>query len=98
MITVKKAVQSATQYLIDVFPGIKDVQLEEVELSDDEATWQVTLSFLRPIPFEPVSPLNAAASIAASVLGGTKYERLYKFVTVDAKTGKCQSIKIRQLQ
>lgn len=87
MINVKEAVARATQYMGEVFHDLHDLQLEEVELSDDDAQWYITLSYLRPEPLEsPLAPL------------GRKYERVYKQIVVDAQTGECQSIKIRQLQ
>lgn len=98
MITVKDAVARASKYLSDVFPGIVDLQLEEVELSDNETNWSVTLSYLRPVPLDTLSPFEEATKLYAQLLGGTKYERVYKLVSVDAASGDCHSIKIRQLQ
>ena len=89
MISVKEAVSRASQYLGEVFDDLNYLRLEEVERSDDDSQWYVTLSYLLPEP--PDSPL-------ASFHLGKKYERVYKQVVVDANSGQCQSIKIRQLQ
>lgn len=52
LVDVKTAVRAAVKYFQDlqeVFaigsPPYRDLRLEEVELSEDEATWLVTLSF-----------------------------------------------------
>ena len=97
MINVKEAVKQASQYVRDVFPTVEDLQLEEVEIANGDGNWNVTLSYLRPVQFDSFSPLSAA-KIVGEMLGGQKYERVYKVVAVDAISGKCQSIKIRQLQ
>lgn len=47
MIDVKQAVEQAVRYMADL-PGmgaVYGVQLEEVELSEDEAEWIITLSY-----------------------------------------------------
>jgi hypothetical protein len=47
MLDVKQAVDIASQYLIALFAdkAISNIQLEEVELSEDEKHWLITLSF-----------------------------------------------------
>ena len=47
MIDVKQAVDIASQYLMSLFADRlpSDIQLEEVELSEDEKYWFITLSF-----------------------------------------------------
>jgi hypothetical protein len=52
LVDVKTAVRAAVKYfqdLQDVFSGVslqyRDLRLEEVELSEDESIWLVTLSF-----------------------------------------------------
>ena len=51
MIDVKEAVRTAAKYLADLFAeeDISDIRLEEVQLSEDGQTWNVTLSFLRKV-------------------------------------------------
>jgi len=52
-VNVQLAVQTASNYLqsLEPFIGneITDVRLEEVELSEDEQFWLITLGFDRPI-------------------------------------------------
>jgi len=89
MIDVKEAVQQAKRYLTEIFSGEQPqlLRLEEVELSQDESTWRVTLSFV---------PGNAPGALAAA-LGVPSGSRDYKMVTVRATDGQVQSVKIRQL-
>jgi len=58
MIDVKQAVAIASQYLTELFPDKSpaNTQLEEVELSEDEKYWFVTLSFTGTI--QGVIPLG----------------------------------------
>jgi hypothetical protein len=49
MVDVKQAVDSATKYF-SALMTVYDTRLEEVELSDDERLWHVTLSALVSAP------------------------------------------------
>ncbi len=53
MIDVKQAVDIASQYLISLFAdkNPSNIQLEEVELSEDEKHWFITLSFTEMVLF-----------------------------------------------
>ena len=84
-IDVKKAVELAKGYLSDVLEvPVHLMLLEEVELSEDQQSWLITLSF--PDPSPSPNPLVAALR-----------EREYKVVRLQADTGKLVSIKIRRL-
>jgi hypothetical protein len=89
MISVKEAVKAATQFVADMFSAEnpQGLRLEEVELSQDERTWYVTLSFIRGITLGAMSAL----------LSGGSEGREYKTVTIRAADGVVQSVKIRQL-
>jgi hypothetical protein len=80
MIDVKKAVTAALTYAQEL--GRSGATLEEVDRSEDDRYWLVTLGFPRR--------LNDFA-----VLGGVKYEPDYKVFKVDAETGEVLSMKIR---
>jgi hypothetical protein len=84
-VSVKHAVQLAEQFVRDLYASgdIKGLRLEEVEMTEDEKGWLVTLSFLDP-------PSN---NISAFIQGNES--RQYKIVKIDARTGKCLSMKIR---
>lgn len=83
MIDVKHAVDAASNFLVGLYANntVADVRLEEVELSEDDKHWLITLSF---------------QSIAGPSLGIFN-KRQYKVFKVDADTGKVVSMKIREL-
>jgi hypothetical protein len=83
LVDVKRAVSKARDYLAEMLQIPPErLLLEEVELSEDDKFWLVTLSFPPP-----------AGSSFAVALGG----RVYKVVKIDAVTGEFESIKIRQV-
>ncbi len=48
MITVKEAAERAASYLAELVPLSAKPLVEEVELSNDRSTWNITLSYLTP--------------------------------------------------
>ena len=85
MIDVKEATDKAKEYLVSFFPDAENVQLEEVEMTEDKAHWFVTISY------EGVSN-----SVASSLLVGKTV--LYKIFKIDAKVGEVISMKIRNIK
>jgi len=85
MINVKEATDKAKAYLVSFFPDAENVQLEEVELTEDKAHWFVTISY------EGVSN-----SVASSLLVGKSV--LYKIFKIDAQLGEVISMKIRDIK
>ncbi len=85
MINVKEATDKAKEYLVSFFPDAENVQLEEVEMTEDKAHWFVTISY------EGVSN-----SVASSLLVGKTV--LYKIFKIDAKVGEVISMKIRDIK
>jgi len=85
MVPVKEAVGYAVQFLRSIYEGqtLHDIRLEEVEISDDEKAWHITLSFL---------PTAGDTSIEPFALPPT---RQYKLITVSTGTGAVRSMKIR---
>lgn len=73
---------------------LRDITLEEVELSEDEKFWQVTLSGLKPVP-PPPSALTSAQQLARILQPDE--ERIYKAFTIDAHTGSVKSMRIRKV-
>lgn len=87
MVDVKQAVAAVVAFVKDVLEPqrAKDILLEEVELSQkdgDHEVWSITISFPR------------ASTTLSDVLSNG---RDYKTFTVDAETGKVQSMRIREL-
>lgn len=101
MIDVKKAIAKAVEFLSDIFgsEGISGIRLEEVELSDAQDAWNITLSFVRRVPPNSVSsPLDVIRATQAAALGVVPMgEREYKVVSVDSGNGAPRSVKVRQL-
>ncbi len=92
MVSVKEAVASSIKYVKDLYPEepLNDLLLEEVELSDDEKFWLVTLGFTRKtIPYS-----HSALDLLTH---REDYERVYKVIKVKAEDGNPVSLKIRKL-
>ena len=85
MIDVKEATDKAKAHLASFFPDAENVQLEEVELTDDKAHWLITLSYE-----------GLSTSVASSMLVGKSL--LYKIFKLDAKQGDVISMKIRNIK
>jgi hypothetical protein len=84
MIDARKAAQIAQQYLRSVYPDkqFPNLQLEEVELTDDRKFWMITLSYVPPDAMVLVYPLP----------------REYKIFKIRAEDGEVVSMKIRQIK
>jgi len=89
IIDVKQAVTAAIQFLQRLFPDLPDLRLEEVELSEDGEEWLITLGFLVK------QPRTALENVLDPE--GVDWNRIYKLVRVDAKTGHAKSMKIRSV-
>jgi hypothetical protein len=87
MIDVKTAVAAAHKYVESVqdFISVKNLGLEEVELSSDKESWLITLGYDRPIE-----------NFTSMVYGGTS-QRVYKIFKISAESGEVESMKIREL-
>lgn len=92
-IELAQAVQIARSYLADAYRDQhpQGVLLEEVELSDDDAYWLITLGFDNP---HQRGPIAAAFDPLAEIMR-PREPRIYKTIKVDAKTGRVVSMKIR---
>ena len=89
MIDVKDAFESAKKYFKDMYgESIQGVALEEVELSDDESYWYITIGYMD----------------SSQLVGPTGYQfspfgpgRAYKIFKIDANNGKVMSMKVRNI-
>ncbi len=95
MVEVKEAVKSAVAYFKDLIADATNIRLEEVELSDDERSWSVTLSAQIP-GTEPETPAQIAAAFSDLFLKEEK-SRIYKMFTISAESGSVKSMKIRKV-
>jgi hypothetical protein len=82
-LTVQEAVSAAASYLKSLYPNVEGMLLEEVEITDDDRYWLVTLSFVA----------QSQSMVFPSMSG-----RKYKIVKLDRATGTVRSVKIRELE
>lgn len=95
IIDVKKAIQTAYSTINNYFDSrdFTDILLEEVELTDDDKYWLITISINVPIPRTTITPIDG-------FLGGDlikNYTRKYKIFKIEASTGIVKSMKIREI-
>lgn len=85
MVDARDAVKIAKSYFFDLFNDQSpiNVQLEEVERTDDGRFWRITIGYDR----------SSEAKDLRSILG--QIPRYYKVVTIDAATGQAESVKMR---
>ena len=90
MIEIKAAVQTAFALLDELYDTkkYKDKLLEEVHLSEDKASWLITIGFSRPVP-----SINIMESF-----GSKKYVRTFKQFRLDAETGQLILMTNRHLE
>ena len=94
MIDMKQAVQVAQDFCRTLYgqEQLTDFLLEEVELTEDEKFWLVTIGFsVQPLS----SGQTATGSSAASSSRGPAH--VYKTMKVDASSGRALSLKIKKL-
>jgi len=80
MVDVKEAAKISLEYIQELFSKdeIQDVSLEEVEISEDEKWWIVTIGFTKQMT-QPLNPMEA--------MSGPKYARSYKELKIDSENG-----------
>lgn len=90
-IDVKDAAKAAAEYFVELYPDTQysDLMLEEVELSEDEKHWLITLSYASQPPASHPSGLEK--------LFPKQDSRKYKIFKIDTATGKVEAMKIRKL-
>lgn len=92
-IDARQAANSAKSYLNSlsdiISKSLRDVRLEEVELSEDKEYWLITLSFNRPVSVEQQPVLD--------LVEGKQYQREYKIFKINAQDGEVESMKIRTI-
>ncbi|MHB1377602.1 MAG: hypothetical protein ACYCXB_09335 [Candidatus Humimicrobiaceae bacterium] len=88
MIDVKEAARISINYFSEI-PGYSEYAkssiIEEVELTEDEKYWLVTLGYKIPINEGPFDIMGL----------GVKYSMKYKVFKINADSGKVYSMKIK---
>ena len=92
MVDVKQAVAKAMDYLRDMYQidKFKDVLLEEVDLSEDNKFWNVTIGFTRG------QETTSGGPMAVLIGQSSEFKREYKVFQIDAKTGDLRSMRSRK--
>ena len=49
---VKRAIKIAENFLLEQFPKATDIDLEEIEITEDKEFWYITLSYLDEVKDE----------------------------------------------
>lgn len=89
---VKEAVGKAMDYLTDMYQidQFKDVLLEEVDLSEDNKFWNVTIGFTRRQETTSGGPM-------ATLIGqSTEFRREFKVFQIDSENGALRSMRTRK--
>lgn len=94
-ISVKEAAKVAKDFVLafytDLGEPISNLMIEEVELSSDDETWQITVGFSRPQIPNDLLPQAAFSS-------WFKRDRIYKIVDINRETGVVEGMRIRQVE
>jgi hypothetical protein len=90
-VDVHKAVKAAIAFFEKSFAHekVENLQLEEVELSEDNRFWLITLGYDDPAATNLYEATKIVAALRPRPL------RKYKVVRVDAENGKAVAVKIR---
>lgn len=94
MMDVKEVVRKAMDYLNDMYQTdqFKDILLEEVDLSEDNKLWNVTIGFARRQESTTGGPM-------ATLIGqSTEFKREYKVFHIDAETGALRSMRSKKME
>jgi hypothetical protein len=92
MVDVKLAVARAMDYLKEMYQTeeFKDILLEEVDRSEDDKSWNVTIGFTRRQESTSGGPM-------ATLIGQSEeFKREYKVFQIDAETGQLRSMRSRK--
>jgi len=87
MVELRDAITIASEYARSIFEEktLKNMRVEEVELSPDEKNWLITLGW--DDVFEDTK---------TPIAGFTEVKRVYKVFFVDKQTGNVSKVKIRE--
>lgn len=81
---VSEAIKTATEYLGSVYPDAGNLRIEEVEITDDDNYWLVTISFYETHDYSIKNFSNPRVR-----------KQEFKIFKIDTKTKEVRSMKIR---
>jgi len=89
---IDELVAKAVGYINSIYGEVASaVMLEEIQRSDDNQKWLITLSFSRKqAPSSTLSPLLVESS-------ADQFERVYKQIQIDAQSGEFLGMSMRQV-
>lgn len=92
MISIEDAVKSAREFAERLYAEgeLKQLRVEEIESSDDDKKWLITLGWIEPA----VKQIGGFAALANATL--EPLPRVYKIFAIDAVTGHVLSMKMRK--
>jgi hypothetical protein len=92
MVDVKGAVGKAMDYLKNMYQidQFKDVLLEEVDLSEDDKFWNVTIGFTR------LQESTSGGPMATLIGQSSEFKREFKVFQIDAESGVLRSMRSRK--
>lgn len=83
---IQELADTAATYLKGFFPDADKIQLEEIEVTDDNKYWNITLSY----ESSDIPETHTGWLISKS--------RKFKIFKIDAKSGDVRSMKIRDMK
>jgi hypothetical protein len=87
-IDARQAASAAAAYFRELYSNVASFSLEEVEFSEHENCWMITLSFEIP----------PSQGLSAALIPFQPPKTKFKVFKVDARTGKVIAMKIRKLE
>jgi hypothetical protein len=92
MISIEEAVKAACDFAEKIYTSeeLKQLRVEEVESSQDEKKWFVTLGWVEPA----VQQLGGFAGLTNATL--EPLPRVYKIFTINSDTAHVESMKMRE--
>ena len=104
-IDLRTAVQSVKNYISEyrdiLGNNLKDLKIEETELSEDEKFWLITVSYIHEISAEKQkkyeNPIFSGLSSGLAKTQTFDFEQDYKTFKVDASNGEILSMKMYKL-
>jgi hypothetical protein len=99
MIDVKEAAKRAAEYFGNLYGDqqYSDVLLEEVELTEDEKHWLITLSYAYEPPASLINKVIEESSGSQLFTAPKQKPRKYKQFKIDAATGNVKAMMMRSL-
>jgi hypothetical protein len=96
MIDSREAVTTAVTKFNELYrdSGYYDIKLEELELTDNDMYWVVTISFMRPQSDAVAGTEGPASELLKGISLLTKHRRDFKTIQIDADTGAFRSMRV----